>query len=77
MPKMDGWEVLRWLKKQGELSAIPVAITSAEHARPSGATYFLRKPIDCDVLLQIIRSHAGGTAGEVRGEACCRSPEEE
>src|SRR5262249_26517229 len=56
MPGMNGWDVLRWLKTQGELRAIPVAITSAEDERPVGGTYFLRKPIDFDVLIRIVRT---------------------
>ena len=57
MPEMDGWEVLRRLKGQGELSAIPVVVVSAEEDRPRDVTYFLRKPFDGGALMRIIRSH--------------------
>src|SRR5689334_13486119 len=50
MPAMSGWEVLRWLKEHGDLSAIPVVITSAELERPPGAKYYLRKPLNGGAL---------------------------
>jgi CheY-like chemotaxis protein len=56
MPVMDGWETLKWLKGERELSTIPVVIVSAGTDHPASATYFLKKPFDCDVLIQILRS---------------------
>src|SRR5690242_4197641 len=41
MPRMNGWEFLRWLKRQSELSAVPVVVTSAEPSRPPGVRYFM------------------------------------
>src|SRR5690349_18020599 len=55
MPVMDGWEVLHWLKDQRELSAIPVVIVSAGSDRPASAEYFVKKPFDFDILIDIVR----------------------
>ena len=65
MPVMDGWETLKWLKTQRELSAIPVVIVSAGPDRPASAAYFVQKPFDCDALIEILRSCAAAvvTAG--------------
>ena len=59
MPVMDGWETLKWLKAQRELSGIPVVIVSAGTDRPAAAAYFVQKPFDCDALIEILRSCTG------------------
>jgi len=55
MPKIDGFEVLEWIRSQPTLRAIPVLVlTSSEHMRDVnraydlGANSFLVKPLDFD-----------------------------
>ncbi|RMG12475.1 MAG: response regulator [Cyanobacteria bacterium J055] len=58
MPKMDGLEMLSYLKNTPDLSEIPVIISSASvseydrtHSLAAGANAFLPKPIEFDLLL--------------------------
>lgn len=62
MPKMNGIELLKWLKEQPEYEHTPVimqtAKDSAENIREginAGAFYYLTKPVDQDVLRSIVR----------------------
>jgi CheY-like chemotaxis protein len=67
MPTMSGWEVLGVLRTDGRLGRLPVAVISASGTRvaPKGATHFLRKPIDLDRLLDIVRDpKIAGAASE-------------
>lgn len=58
LPEMDGYAVARELKKNNELSAIPIiAVTSyamtgdKEKAFEAGATGYIEKPIDPDTFI--------------------------
>ena len=55
-------DVVTNLKGQRELSAIPVVILSAGSDRPANAEYFLKKPIDFDILIDILRSRCAGAS---------------
>ena len=57
MPTMSGWDVLAALRGDRALAEIPVAVISASGGRtpPLGATHFLKKPIDLDDLLDVVR----------------------
>ncbi len=56
MPVMSGWEVLAAIRADRALADLPVAVISAASGRaPAGATCFLRKPVDLDTLLDLIR----------------------
>jgi CheY-like chemotaxis protein len=57
MPSMSGWDVLGAIRGDRALADIPVAVVSASGSRtpPPGATHFLRKPIDLDALLDLVR----------------------
>ena len=58
MPATNGWEVLRALKKDAELGAVPVImLTIVDDRRTAlalGAVEHLMKPIDRDVLLRVL-----------------------
>jgi DNA-binding response OmpR family regulator len=61
MPRVDGMEVLAWIRQQPELSDLPVIVLSAKQddrdvfdAYHSGADVFLPKPIDPKELLAFI-----------------------
>ena len=60
MPEMDGWEFRRQQQADPELAPVPVIVLSAlDQARSAtvDATAFLKKPLDFDRLLQLVRLH--------------------
>lgn len=59
MPVMDGMEFLQWKATQSRLESWPVVILSASSRKevPSGATAYLAKPINLDVLLDVLEKH--------------------
>src|SRR5438093_2877942 len=66
MPKIDGFQVLEWLRKEPELYRLPVAVmTSSDHdphvrrAYELGADSYLIKPPDSEALHALVqRLHA-------------------
>jgi CheY-like chemotaxis protein len=60
MPVMDGWEFRRRQQQDPALSNVPVVILSAldqsRAAQMNGAA-FLKKPLDFDHLLELVRRH--------------------
>jgi CheY-like chemotaxis protein len=64
MPVMNGWEFLKERKRLGDtIVSIPVVLVSAmsDHASAvaAGAEGYLRKPVDVDALLRLVRLHCG------------------
>ena len=66
LPRMDGWEATRRLKRDQALAHIPVIVLTAhamrgdeERARACGCDDFLTKPIDEDQLFEKIARHLG------------------
>jgi putative two-component system response regulator len=64
MPEMDGFETIRRLKEDGELSPIPVIFLTGNHdsateirALQSGAMDFITKPANKDILLHRLELH--------------------
>src|SRR5262249_23014929 len=60
MPVMDGWEFRRQQQADPALAPVPVIVLSAlDQARASGleADAFLKKPLDFDRLLSLVRSY--------------------
>ena len=58
MPVMDGWEFRRQQKADPELAPVPVIVLSAldqGRAAPVDADAFLKKPLDFDRLLGLVR----------------------
>jgi CheY-like chemotaxis protein len=61
MPVLNGLEVLRWIKKQPELSEIPVLVVSQSKEPPEisrashfGANSYLIKPANFDALVAMM-----------------------
>jgi CheY-like chemotaxis protein len=63
MPVMDGFAFLAERARRPALAAVPVIITSAFEARPPGGRPldlpYLRKPVDVEQLLALMREHGG------------------
>src|SRR5262245_17386965 len=60
MPVMDGWEFRRRQQQNPDLSQVPVIVLSAlDQSRAGGleSEAFLKKPLDFDRLLQLVRSY--------------------
>jgi CheY-like chemotaxis protein len=60
MPVMDGWEFRRRQQADPTVSSVPVIVLSAlDPSRASGvnANAFLKKPLDFDRLLALVRSY--------------------
>ena len=60
MPVMDGWEFRRQQKADPEIAPVPVIVLSAldqSRAAVVDATAFLKKPLDFDRLLNLVRYH--------------------
>ena len=62
MPFMSGWDVLLAIQSDPALAAIPIVMMTAganvrEQALDLGAVGYVPKPIDIDLLLDIIEQH--------------------
>lgn len=61
MPNLDGIELIKRLRQQPEMRAIPILVMSAyrsgmiQEALAAGATASTRKPVQVDTLLQTVR----------------------
>ncbi|OFZ55759.1 MAG: hypothetical protein A2428_03685 [Bdellovibrionales bacterium RIFOXYC1_FULL_54_43] len=62
MAVMSGWEFLELRKTDVALAPIPVIVVSAvadQKVKAAGATGFIKKPVDLDVLLKIVKQYCG------------------
>ena len=61
MPIMDGWEFFRAKQADAKLASIPVVVLSAYDGDKAelSSTRFLKKPIDFETLLEVVREHCG------------------
>jgi CheY-like chemotaxis protein len=60
MPVMDGWEFRRQQQANADLSKVPVIVLSAldqTRAADVNAVAFLKKPLDFDRLLELVRQY--------------------
>jgi CheY-like chemotaxis protein len=58
MPIMDGWEFRRRQVQDPDIAGVPVVVLSAldpARAADLGGTAFLKKPLDFDRLLELVR----------------------
>jgi len=64
MPVLDGWGFLREIEQQPELARVPIVFASGTGLPQSVPTRkhdagFLKKPIDVQRLLRLVREHCG------------------
>ncbi len=62
MPIMNGWEFAKALRQDMVLAPIPVAIVTAfseEAADFEGAQALIKKPVDLELLYQVVRKFCG------------------
>jgi|KBSSwiStaDraftv2_1062776.scaffolds.fasta_scaffold183251_2 CheY-like chemotaxis protein len=62
MPVMDGWEFQRERRRDPNLADVPVVVLSALDEARAGeaATHeFMKKPLDFERLLQIVKGYCG------------------
>lgn len=71
MPEVDGYEALRMLKSDPDLSLIPVFAVTAqamvgdrERCLEAGADEYISKPVDVDLLLTLLKKHNVATTHE-------------
>jgi len=60
MPVMDGWEFRRHQQQDPEMAGVPVVVLSALDPSRAGdldANAFLKKPLDFDRLLELVRQY--------------------
>jgi CheY-like chemotaxis protein len=66
MPVMDGWEFSRRQQSDPRLKDVPVIVLSAlDPGRAAGvrSAAFLKKPLDFDLMLQLVRGYCRPEAG--------------
>ncbi len=69
LPKMDGWEVLKSLRADPSLVAVPVIFMTAyttiqysgerRRAQEEGAVEYVKKPFDLSAMAGLVRKHLG------------------
>lgn len=61
MPILGDWDVVDVLREEDRILALPVVVLSAAHPdnAPPGVSGFVRKPIDFDLLLGLVRRYCG------------------
>ena len=66
LPRVDGWQFIRWCRADPTTAAIPIVVASgASEAQQDGeveSLVFLEKPFDLDVLLVLVEDAVSLTA---------------
>ena len=61
MPRMNGWDFFEAMRARPEHSAVPVVVHSSAPSRaPAGVTLVLRKPVQPERLLSVVREYCAG-----------------
>jgi CheY-like chemotaxis protein len=70
MPVMNGFEFLQVKRGDVTIAPTPVIVVSAvvDEAKATGANGFLKKPIDLDILMAVVRQYCGESSSEVKGK---------
>jgi twitching motility two-component system response regulator PilG len=74
MPKMDGYEVCKRIRKDARTARVPVVMLSGKDGffdkvkgRMVGATEYLTKPFQAPAVLAVIARHCGATQEAIHG----------
>jgi CheY-like chemotaxis protein len=60
MPGMNGWDFFKEMRARSKYATVPVIVhSSAPGAAPQGATRVLKKPIELERLLDVVREFCG------------------
>ncbi|HEY3079473.1 MAG TPA: response regulator [Chloroflexota bacterium] len=67
MPDMDGFAVLRWMRAHPRTAGVPVIVLTAvdaavDHALACGCAGFVRKPLQLDQLVEVVRTQLAAAA---------------
>lgn len=57
MPKMDGWQLIRALRTDDRLYALPVVVVSAVPELVPNGVKVIRKPFALDELIRVVDEH--------------------
>ncbi len=75
MPEMDGWQICKKLKLNSVTNQIPVIFFTAcssskakEEAKRLGVYAYLIKPVDPDIVAELIKKVAADTGTYIKGE---------
>jgi CheY-like chemotaxis protein len=61
MPRMDGWDFFEKVRARPEFARVPVIVQSSAPSRaPEGVTRVLKKPVQPEELLSIVREYCAG-----------------
>jgi CheY-like chemotaxis protein len=61
MPRMNGWDFFARLRARADFVDVPVIVHSSAPSRaPQGVTRVLRKPVQLDRLLSVVREFCPG-----------------
>jgi CheY-like chemotaxis protein len=61
MPRMNGWEFFEKMRARPELTAVPVVVHSSAPTRaPAGVALVLKKPLEPERLLSVVREYCAG-----------------
>jgi CheY-like chemotaxis protein len=69
MPRMNGWELVDWLKERSEWQRLPYLVVAAhvrvaEEAARLGALGWLQKPVPIDALVGAVADACGGAPSQ-------------
>ena len=59
MPRMNGHEVLAWIRSQPRLASVPIIVMSGTEVAPAGPVGFLAKPAAPEAVLAAVQAAIG------------------
>jgi DNA-binding response OmpR family regulator len=66
LPKVDGWQIIRWCRADPRTTSIPIIVVSAACDAQQDADIaplvFVEKPFDLDVLLALVEDAVSASA---------------
>ena len=72
MPEMDGYETMQQIRERPAISGVPLIAVTAKAMKgdrqkclDAGASDYIAKPVDVDLLLALLRVWVGKTRGRM------------